>query len=150
MKTFYKHTKPFDWIVCAIYDEKKNWHNPEYRMVYETIGYGKYGKGEIYVIGKKKDAIKITKLINTFGKMLANGEKFMPKRTHIIWDKDGNKEFAFSVVYGKNKHGEKRIKLIPDFNYEPHKALVNIDGYTYEVCKTGGKMKLVNIDRGAC
>ena len=48
---------------------------------------------------------RFLKNYQTVGKMLANGEKFMPKRTHIIWDKDGNKEFTFSVVYGKNKQG---------------------------------------------
>ena len=65
--------------------------------------------------------MKITHLINTFGRMLLEGEDFSSTATHSIIDNNGNTEFIFGVVYGVYDDGEKWIQLIPDFESDSNK-----------------------------
>ena len=145
-----------DWNIHAICEEE-NRNDPEFVIEYCTLGYDKYGKGEIVVIGRNKNAETIAMLINTFGRMLAEGEKFDSEHTHNIWNNDGEKEFTFDVVYGEYDDGEKWIQLIPDFEREIYKScgeddfeeqIVYINNHTYAILEEkNGKKKMCRLDK---
>ena len=115
--TLKKKKVKVDWMIHAIADEQQR-EDPEAIIEYISSGFGKYGFGEICVVGRVKNQTKIMNLINTFGRMLAEGEKFEPDAHHFIDDKNGMKEFEFDVVYHEYGDGEKEIQLIPDFECE--------------------------------
>lgn len=117
-----KQNIKIDWIISAICDEEQR-NNPECVIDYRTIGYSKHGKGEIIVVGKVKNQDKIGNLINTFGRMLAEGENFDSEHLHCIDDTDGNTEFTFGVIYGGYDSGEKWIQLLPDFEKDTYENL---------------------------
>ncbi len=101
------------WKIRAICSEEKR-KNPDAVIDYRTVGFDKYGFGEIMVVGKVKNHEKIMNMVNTFGRMLASGEKFEAGVTHTISNSDGEIEFCFCVVY-VCFDSTKYIQLIPDF-----------------------------------
>lgn len=112
-----KKTVQIDWHVCAISDKEAR-NNPEGIIEYRTLGFSKYGFGEIVVIGRVCNANKITNLVNTFGRMLAEGEYFEHGGNHFIDKPTGENEFEFGVVYGEYVDGKKWVQLIPNFEQE--------------------------------
>lgn len=158
MKTNCQNQKcEIDWIIRAFCDEEKR-DDPEYITEYRTDGFNKYGKGEIVVVGKNKNAQKIVSLINTFGKMLAEGEIFDADGIHCIWNNDGEKEFTFSVIYGEYENGELWIQLIPDFEQnacelqcldegDEVETIIYANNRPYVILIIDGESKLCRLDK---
>lgn len=107
-----------DWKIMAFADECER-QNSEAYILYQTKGYAKFGYGEIECVGRIKNSKQIMNFINTFGRMLAEGERFQADAYHSIYDADGNLEFRFWVFYGIIE-GKKCIYLFPDFEQEIH------------------------------
>lgn len=122
MKVITKQNVKIDWTICAVCDDEQR-NNPESVIAYYTVGYSKYGNGEIVVVGKVKNHKKIKNLINVFGTMLASGEEFASGCMHCIDNANGRVDSSFSVVYGKYDNGEKWIQLLPDFELDTYKNL---------------------------
>lgn len=145
-----------DWKINAICEEE-NRNDPEFVIEYRTLGYNKYGKGEIVVLGRVKNAETIARLINTFGRMSAEGEEFGTEGTHVIWNNDGEKEFTFDIVYGEYGDGTKYIQLLPDFerevyndfdNNEIEEQIVYINNRAYAFLEIEeGEKKLCRVDK---
>ena len=117
MEANYNQKVKIDWKVLAICGQEER-DDPEAVIYYKTKGYVKFGKGEIVVIGRTKNATKITDLINTFGRMLAEGEEFLPDCVHTIVNSHGSVDYKFNIIYGEYENGEKFIQLLPDFERE--------------------------------
>lgn len=113
MKCLRKRKVEIDWKIHAIADERQR-ENPKAIIDYTTFGFDKYGYGEVTVVGKVKNAAQIGELINTFGRMLAEGQIFRPNAHHVIDDEYGNKMFGFDLFFGKY-NDEDFILLMPDF-----------------------------------
>lgn len=145
-----------DWKVRAFCDEEER-NEPECVIEYRTLGYDKFGKGEIVVIGRVKNAEKITTLINTFGRMLAEGENFNSGYNHCIDDENGNTEFTFGIVYGDYGNGDKWIQLLPDFEWgifkdcdsdDCEEQIVYLNNRKYALLETEkGKKELCRVDK---
>ena len=67
--------------------KKENLENIDWKIIaqisdngegfFKTLGFYKYGYGEIIVVNTSLNGEKVAELINTFGKMLLNGEKWI-------------------------------------------------------------------------
>ena len=157
MKSRIQKKVKVDWKILAI-AEKEDRNKPDLIIDYKTSGFSKYGYGEIIVCGAVKNATKIMNLINTFGKMFLEGEKFSADNIHTICDKNGNIEHRFGIVYGEYPNGEKWIQLIPDFEFNSCKdaksieddveeEYVYINNRTYVMLNIDGEMKLCRLDK---
>lgn len=151
--------------------KKENLENIDWKIIaqisdngegfFKTLGFYKYGYGEIIVVNTSLNGEKVAELINTFGKMLLNGEKFDENCKHFIDDSDGKTEFAFSVIYGEYNNGEKWIQLVPYFensacdttesfcdSEEDYGEVVYLNNRPYIVLKTTqNETKLCRIDK---
>lgn len=162
MKCRIKRTRnvKVDWVIFAITKNESDRENPELTIDYKTNGFSKYGYGEIVVCGKIKNAEKIKNLINTFGRMLAEGELFPSDNIHTIGDGKGNVDYRFGVVYGEYENGEKWVQLIPDFEWDNKQVTETKDGdayvevenvyinnRTYVTLEKDGKPELCRLDK---
>ena len=108
-----------DWLIRMSIKDMREINNPEAEVKFRTDGYDKYGYGEIECTGRVKNKEKMGDFINTFGRMLAEGEKFDANAAHCIYDNDENLLYKFQVFYGR-VFGEQLIILYPDFEKEIH------------------------------
>lgn len=110
-----KKTK-IDWVILAETEKKSDKNNPECVVDYRTSGFSKYGfGGEVLVVGKVKDASKIADLINTFCKMMIDGEKFALGFTHCIDKPNGETKYRFNIVEYATLNNGVKYQLIPLF-----------------------------------
>ena len=107
-----KRLNKIDWDVIAVLENPNDKNNPENEIEFHTsFDFCKYGFGEIVVVGKVKEAEKIMNLINTFGRMLIEGERFATNTIHCIDNTKGVTEFKFIVVKYK-ANNKKYIQLV--------------------------------------
>lgn len=105
-----------DWMVKGILDNPNDRNNPEAIADFVTDGFAEHGfGGEVMVVGKVKHAERITILINTFCRMLINGEKFDTSFTHCIDTPDGKTKYKFNICEYVELNGGVKYQLVPVF-----------------------------------
>ena len=107
-----------DWKITMSDEDIEGNKYPNGEIDYMTLGFKKYGYGDVVVAGTRRHAEKIADLINTVCQMLIDGDRFEPGIVHYIDDKKGRTRFKFRVSkYNMDNGGvhQKLIQLIPDF-----------------------------------
>lgn len=129
-----------DWLVLCPCDKADAMDNPKLVVELRTLGFNKYDHGEIIVRTRAENVEENTRLINTFGRMFAEGERFDNCQVHCIDNSDGKTEYSFVVIYYIDENGEKAIELFPGCECEiipPNDDVLDLDGSRgfYELIK---------------